>query len=80
MRTLRPWLFRIAHHTALNGLRDRSLQHDELHESIDGVERPDQAAERSQELGQVMAGIQALPMRQRVAAVGVPGGQQGWLE
>ena len=37
---LRPWLYRIAHNTALNGLRDRALGHAELDETIDGVERP----------------------------------------
>ena len=44
---LGPWLYRIAHNTALNALRDRSLRHGELDERIDGVERPDQALERT---------------------------------
>jgi RNA polymerase sigma factor (sigma-70 family) len=64
---LRPWLYRIAHNTALNALRDRGLRHDELDERIDGVERPDQALERSQGLREVLVAVQALPERQRDA-------------
>jgi RNA polymerase sigma factor (sigma-70 family) len=64
---LKPWLYRIAHNTALNALRDRGLRHDELDESIDGVERPDQALERTQGLRDVLVAVQALPARQRDA-------------
>src|SRR5215208_5287292 len=66
---LRPWLYRIAHNAALKGLRDRSLRHAELDERIDGVERPDQAAERRQGLREVLGAVQALPERQRDAMV-----------
>ena len=65
--SLKPWLYRIAHNTALNALRDRGLRHDELDERIDGVERPDQALERSQGLRDVLVAVQALPERQRDA-------------
>jgi RNA polymerase sigma factor (sigma-70 family) len=64
---LRPWLYRIAHNTALNALRDRGLRHDQLDERIDGVERPEQALERSQGLRDVLVAVQALPERQRDA-------------
>jgi len=64
---LRPWLYRIAHNTALNALRDRGLRHDELDERIEGVERPDQALERTQGLRDVLVAVQALPERQRDA-------------
>jgi RNA polymerase sigma factor (sigma-70 family) len=64
---LRPWLYRIAHNTALNALRDRGLRHDQLDERIDGVERPDQALERTQGLRDVLVAVQALPQRQRDA-------------
>ena len=64
---LRPWLYRIAHNTALNALRDRGLRHDELDERIDGVERPDQALERTQGLRELVVAVQALPERQRDA-------------
>ena len=64
---LRPWLYRIAHNTALNALRDRALGHAELDERIDGVERPDQAFERSLGLRELVVAVQALPERQRSA-------------
>ncbi|HYM56332.1 MAG TPA: sigma-70 family RNA polymerase sigma factor [Solirubrobacteraceae bacterium] len=64
---LRPWLYRIAHNTALNALRDRGLRHDQLDERMDGVERPDQALERAQGLREVLVAVQALPERQRDA-------------
>jgi len=64
---LRPWLYRIAHNGALNALRDRSLGHAELSDRIDGVERPDQALERTQGLRELVVAVQALPERQRSA-------------
>ncbi|MDQ5835033.1 MAG: sigma-70 family RNA polymerase sigma factor, partial [Actinomycetota bacterium] len=66
---LRPWLYRIAHNASLNALRDRGLRHSELDENIDGVERPDQALERTQGLRDVLTAVQALPERQRDAIV-----------
>jgi RNA polymerase sigma factor (sigma-70 family) len=64
---LRPWLYRIAHNAALNALRDRALEHAELSDRFDGVERPDQALERTQGLRELVAAVQALPERQRNA-------------
>ncbi len=64
---LRPWLYRIAHNGALNALRDRALGHAELDERIDGVERPDQALERTLGLRNLVVAVQALPERQRNA-------------
>jgi RNA polymerase sigma factor (sigma-70 family) len=64
---LRPWLYRIAHNGALNALRDRGLRHAELDERIDGVERPDQALERTAGLRELVVAVQALPERQRSA-------------
>jgi RNA polymerase sigma factor (sigma-70 family) len=66
---LKPWLYRIAHNTALNALRDRGLRHETLDEGLDGVERPDQALERSLGLQAVVAAVQDLPERQRTAIV-----------
>src|SRR4051794_13376733 len=66
---LRPWLYRIAHNTALNGLRDRSLQDQPLDPQLDGVERPDQAVERRQGVREALAAVEALPTRQRDAIV-----------
>jgi RNA polymerase sigma factor (sigma-70 family) len=64
---LRPWLYRIAHNTALNTLRDKALRHEQLDDRFDGVERPDQALERSMGLREVLGAVQDLPERQRAA-------------
>jgi RNA polymerase sigma factor (sigma-70 family) len=66
---LRPWLYRIAHNTALNSLRDKGLRHEQLDDNFDGVERPDQAFERSMGLREVLGAVQDLPERQRDAIV-----------
>ena len=66
---LKPWLYRIAHNGALNALRDRSAAHAELSDTIDGVERPDQAFERSVGLRELVVAVQALPERQRLSLI-----------
>jgi RNA polymerase sigma factor (sigma-70 family) len=66
---LRPWLYRIAHNTSLNALRENGWTHDQLDESIDGVERPDQAFERRESLRETVAAVRGLPGRQRDALV-----------
>ena len=66
---LRPWLYRIAHNTALNVLREQGVGHEPLDERLDGVEQPDQALERRQGLRDTLAAVQALPARQRDAIV-----------
>ena len=66
---LRPWLYRIAHNQSLNALRDRSLGHEQLDETIDGVQRPDQALEHNEKLRDVLGAVSALPERQRDAIV-----------
>jgi RNA polymerase sigma factor (sigma-70 family) len=67
--SLRPWLYRIAHNTSLNALRDRALGYEQLDERYDGVERPEEALERRQGLRDLLAAVQALPERQRDAIV-----------
>ena len=67
--SLRSWLYRIAHNTALNALRDRALGHEELSESLDGVDRPDQLLESGERFRDVMVAVAALPERQRDAIV-----------
>jgi len=64
---LRPWLYRIAHNAALNGLRDQALRTRELPEDLDGVERPEEALERVQGVRELLTAVQALPERQRDA-------------
>ena len=66
---LRPWLYRITHNAAIDALRRGGAAHEPLDEQIDGVERPDQAVERSERLGAVLTAVQGLPERQRSAVV-----------
>ena len=66
---LRPWLYRIAHNTALNALRDRALAHEELSEEVHGIEPPDQTFEKGERFRDVVAALGALPERQRDAMV-----------
>ncbi|HEY4594438.1 MAG TPA: sigma-70 family RNA polymerase sigma factor, partial [Thermoanaerobaculia bacterium] len=49
---LRPWLYRIVRNTALNDLRDQPPATAQLHEGIDGVETPLDAAERREEINE----------------------------
>jgi RNA polymerase sigma factor (sigma-70 family) len=66
---LRPWLYRIARNTSLNLLRQNGWTHDQLSDKLDGVERPDQALERSEQLRSAVDAVKALPERQREALV-----------
>jgi RNA polymerase sigma factor (sigma-70 family) len=66
---LRPWLYKIAHNSALNLLRQNGFDHDQVSEEIDGVETPPQAFERGERLRTVVAAVQELPDRQRDAIV-----------
>jgi RNA polymerase sigma factor (sigma-70 family) len=66
---LRPWLYRIVRNTALNDLRDRPPAAAPLHEGIDGVETPPQAAERREEVAELLKRLRALPDPQRAAIV-----------
>jgi RNA polymerase sigma factor (sigma-70 family) len=66
---LKPWLYRIAHNSALNLLRQNGWNHEQLDESFDGVLRPDQAVEARERLASVVASVKALPERQRDAIV-----------
>jgi len=66
---LRPWLYRIARNASLNLLRQNGWAHDELGENLDGVERPDEALERGEQLRLAVAAVNALPARQRDALV-----------
>lgn len=64
---LRAWLYRIAHNASISVLRQRVATLEPLTEDLDGVERPDQAFERSQDFRDLIASVQALPEQQRNA-------------
>src|SRR4051812_12393816 len=66
---LRPWLYRIAHNSALNVLRQAGADTVPVDEQIDGVETPPQALERGERLRSVVAAVRELPERQRDALV-----------
>jgi RNA polymerase sigma factor (sigma-70 family) len=66
---LRPWLFRIVRNTALNDLRDRPPSAEALAEAIAGGESPAEAAERREELTDLMRRLRSLPEPQRAAIV-----------
>jgi RNA polymerase sigma factor (sigma-70 family) len=64
---LRPWLARIARNTALNQLRTSGWDHSELSDLLPGAPAPDEEAERRLAVRRTLAGVAALPERQREA-------------
>jgi RNA polymerase sigma factor (sigma-70 family) len=66
---LKPWLYRIAHNTAHNALRDNALRDEPLGDEGAVGERPEVVLERREQLRSVLASVQDLPPRQRDALV-----------
>ena len=66
---LAAWLHRIAHNAAIDVLRQRGFDWDELDERIDGVEPTHAAVERRARFRSVVATFGSLPERQRRALV-----------
>jgi len=69
VRSLRPWLYRIAHNTALNALRDRPARDEPLEDVVGREDRPEQVLERREVLLDALSAVQGLPLRQRDAIV-----------
>ncbi len=67
VRELRPWLHRIVHNTALNARRAVGYDYDELRETLEGSGGPAELAERRAVVRGTLAGLAALPDRQRDA-------------
>ncbi len=66
---LRPWLYAIVRNTALNNLRDAGPRLEHLDEQIDRVEQPPEAFERQEDLRDIVARMNELPLLQRDALV-----------
>jgi RNA polymerase sigma factor (sigma-70 family) len=66
---LKPWLYRIAHNTAHNALRDDARRDEPLRDQAAAAERPELVVERRERLRSVLASVQDLPPRQRDALV-----------
>ena len=69
VRTLKPWLYRIAHNAALNTVRARPLPVVDLDERLESPDTTELTAERHEGLRHVFSAVQALPLRQRDAIV-----------
>jgi RNA polymerase sigma factor (sigma-70 family) len=65
VRELRPWLHRIVHNSALNTLRTAGYDYEQLHDTLHGAGGPAELAERRAVVRQTLAGLAALPERQR---------------
>ena len=66
---LKPWLYRIAHNTAHNALRDNARRDELLGDGSAVADRPETVMERREQLRSVLASVQELPPRQRDALV-----------
>lgn len=67
VRDLRAWLYGIAHNVALNAARRAGYDHAELRDSLPGADGPDVDFERRTKIRRTLAGVAALPERQRHA-------------
>src|SRR3954471_13677504 len=71
VRDLRGWLYRIVHNTALNQLRVSGYDYAELDDALRGSDAPSEVMERRTVMRQTLAGLVALPDRQRDALLRV---------
>src|SRR4051794_86196 len=67
VRDLRGWLYRIVHNTALNQLRVSGYDYAELDDALRSGDAPSEVMERRTVTRQTLAGLAALPDRQRDA-------------
>jgi RNA polymerase sigma factor (sigma-70 family) len=67
VRDLRAWLHRILHNTALNALRVSGYDHEDLREALSLADAPQEELERRMVMRRTLAGVAALPDRQREA-------------
>jgi len=68
VRNVKPWLFRIAHNTALNAIRRPGERHFELVDgALSGFPADDSPLERAIDAREALSGVAALPGMQREA-------------
>lgn len=67
VRAVRPWLYRIVHNAALSALRCSAYDYRKLSESLSGAGAPEDDLERRIAVREALAGLAALPERQRDA-------------
>jgi len=65
VRELRPWLHRVLHNTALNALRVSGYEHEDLREALTLTAASQEELERRLVMRRTLAGLAALPDRQR---------------
>jgi len=71
VKDLKPWLYRIAHNTALDALKRSGYDYDELQESLHSPHATEADLERRAVMRETLAGVAALPDRQREALLRV---------
>jgi RNA polymerase sigma factor (sigma-70 family) len=67
VKDLKPWLYRIAHNTALDALKRAGYDYDELTDSLRAPGGPEADLERRAVIRETLAGVAALPENQREA-------------
>jgi RNA polymerase sigma factor (sigma-70 family) len=67
VRSLRPWLFRIAQTTIIDTVQHSGFDYDELADSLSPLDEPDSEFERRAVIRQTLMGLAALPEAQRQA-------------
>ena len=71
VRELRPWLHRIAHNTSLNLLRQSGYDYEQIEESLQIADAPDDELARRAVVRQTLQGLASLPPRQREALLAI---------
>jgi RNA polymerase sigma factor (sigma-70 family) len=66
---LKPWLYRITHNLALDAVRQKSWNYDQLDDNYDGVRQPPDCFEQKERLRSIIEHMDTLPERQRRALI-----------
>jgi RNA polymerase sigma factor (sigma-70 family) len=71
IRDLQPWLHRVARNAALNDLKRPGYDHAELHGALQFGDGPEGVIEQRDIIRRTLAGVAALPDRQRAALLAI---------